>query len=280
MSDNKLLIAALVIVGVALAASLYYVFTSTKENPAVTQAVTIPQTPPSQPTSPPQPQPESQAPPQVSVQPPQGEQPKEKPAFVLPRLDDSDQLIRDGVVSLTRNEGINSWLGADQLIRRCVAFIDNAAHGSVARQQVPFLSPNKPFMAQQVSDDEYLMDDASYDRYNTVTNIFVSIDSKRAAEFYALLRPLFQDAYAELGYPDKDFDQVIFKAIGRLLETPVVEHPIRLVRPVVMYRFADPKLEALSSAQKQLIRMGPKNTKAIQAKLSDMAIELRSVLKE
>jgi len=124
------------------------------------------------------------------------------------------------------------------------------------------------------------MDDASYDRYNTVTKIFVSIDSKRAAEFYALLRPLFQKAYDELGYPDKDFDQVIFKAIGRLLETPVIDHPIRLVRPVVMYRFADPKLEALSAAQKQLIRMGPKNTKAIQAKLSDLAIELRSVLKE
>ena len=30
--------------------------------------------------------------------------------FVLPLLDDSDQLIRDGVVSLTRNERINFFL--------------------------------------------------------------------------------------------------------------------------------------------------------------------------
>ena len=272
MSDNKLLIGAMVIVVIAVAASLVYVFTSSKHKAEVTQAVTIPETPPPPP-----------APKEIEQPPaPSGEeaQADKKPGFVLPRLDDSDQLIRDGVVSLTRNEGINAWLGTDQLIRRCVAFIDNVAHGNVARQQVPFLSPGKPFAARQISDEEYEMAESSYDRYNLVTNIFVSIDSKRAAEFYVLVRPLFQKAYAELGYPDKDFDKVIFSAIGRLLETPDVETPVKLVRPVVMYKFADPKLEALSSAQKQLIRMGPGNSKAIKAKLSDLAAELRSVVED
>jgi hypothetical protein len=273
MSDNKLLIGAMVIVVIAVVASLVYVFIPSREKMAVTQPVAIPQAPPRQ-APPPKPAEQPPSPPAETAE------SGKKPGFVLPRLDNSDQLIRDGVVSLTRNEGINAWLGANQLIRRCVSFIDNVAHGNVARQQVPFLAPDKPFKARQISDNEYEMDESSYDRYDLVTNIFVSIDSKRAAEFYVLVRPLFQKAYAELGYPDDDFDKVVFSAIGRLLETPAVDSTVKLVRPVVMYKFADPKLEALSAAQKQLIRMGPKNSRAIKTKLGDLAAELRSVLEK
>lgn len=273
MSDNKLLIAGLVIVGLALAGSLYYVFRSSKEPPPSLSQIAIPQaTPQPSPQTQPATQPATPAP-----QPQEQSQPA-KPAFVLPTLDDSDKLIRDGVVSLTRNEAINGWLGPSQLIRRCVAFIDNVAHGNVSRTEVPFLSPNKPFKATKLTDDEFLMDPASYDRYNQVTNIFASIDSKRAAKFYVLVRPLFEKAYAELGYPNKDFDKVIFSAISRLLKTPVINGPIRLVRPSVMYKFADPKLESLSAVQKQLIRMGPENTKAIKAKLTDMEAALHAAL--
>ena len=89
---------------------------------------------------------------------------------------------------------------------------------------------------------------------------------------------MLQEAYDELGYPNKKFDDVVFQAIGRLLETPVINEPIRLVRPVVMYEFENKKLESLSAAQKQLIRMGPGNTRRLQVKLSEIALELRSLL--
>ncbi len=52
----------------------------------------------------------------------------------------------------------------------------------------------------------------------------------------------------------------------------------RLVQPVVMYEYEEERLENLSAAQKQLLRMGPQNTQMIQNKLSEIAIELRSVL--
>jgi hypothetical protein len=87
-------------------------------------------------------------------------------------------------------------------------------------------------------------------------------------------------AYDELGYPNAKFDDAVFKAIGRMLETPVKTDPVRLIRPVVTYEYADPKLESLSAAQKQMIRMGPRNTHAIQAKLSEVAFELRAVLNQ
>jgi len=285
MSDNKPIIVGLIIVAVLLVGALAYLFSAQEQpKPVATQPVEVPRQAPAS-----QPAPETPAPETVVPAPASESEPasvpvapaqSERPALVLPRLDDSDQLIRDGVVSLTRNEGINAWLGANELIRKCVVFIDNIAHGNVARREVPFLAPDAPFSARQISEKEFVLDDASYQRYDLVTNILVSIDSHRAAEFYELLKPLFQEAYTELGYPDGNFDEVIFKAIGRLLETPVIDRPIRLVRPVVMFRYEDPKLETLSAAQKQLIRMGPQNTRAIQAKLGEMARELRVALKK
>ena len=56
-----------------------------------------------------------------------------------------------------------------------------------------------------------------------------------------------------------------------LLKTPVVEGDILVVPANVGYAYADPKLESLSHAQKQLLRMGPQNVRAVQEKLRAIA---------
>jgi hypothetical protein len=203
---------------------------------------------------------------------------EEEPSFILPLLDDSDQLIRDGVITLSSHAGIAVWLVPEELIRKFVVLVDNTVHGSVPRKHVAFLAPEGPFSASKVGEAQYVLNEDSYTRYDLLTEIFTAIDSQRAVEFYVLLQPLFQEAYEELGYQDKKFDDAVFLAIGRMLETPVVPQPIHLVRPVVMYKFADEKLESLSEVQKQLIRMGPENTRTIHAKLSEIALELRNIL--
>jgi hypothetical protein len=200
----------------------------------------------------------------------------ETPSFILPRLNNSDQIIRDGVVSLTRHEGINSWLSPDELIRKVVVFVDNVANGRIAKQAVAVMTPRADFTVREISEKVYIVED--YSRYDIATNILASIDARRLAELYVLLNPLFKEAYGELGYPNANFDDTIFRAIGRLLETPVLTEAPRLVQPVVMYEYEEQRLENLSAAQKQLLRMGPKNTQIIQSKLSEIAIELRLVL--
>jgi hypothetical protein len=48
------------------------------------------------------------------------------------------------------------------------------------------------------------------------------------------------------------------------------------VRPApVLYQFTDPRLERLSGAQKQLLRMGPRNVRIVQDKLREVARALR-----
>lgn len=278
IAENKPVIIALVVVGLLIAGLIAYLLTSS-EPPAPVVSLPVPIVVP-EPVVEPEPEPEPLPP--VAVEP-------EVPAFVLPQLNESDQLIRDGVLSLTREEAINTWLSPAELVRKFVVLVDNVAGGNIPKDAARVLAPKGPFRVIVVDEpavdatvspiptNVFLLDTKSYDRYDDVARVFASLDSRRAAEFYDLLRPLFQQAYGELGYTDREFDAMVFQAINRLLDTPVIEKPIRLVRPVVMYRYEDPQLEGLSPAQKQLMRMGPANIRAIQVKLGELASELRAI---
>ena len=48
-----------------------------------------------------------------------------------------------------------------------------------------------------------------------------------------------------------------------------------LVAEVKRYEFADPNLESLPDAQKQLLRMGPENQARVVAKLREIGAALR-----
>jgi hypothetical protein len=54
------------------------------------------------------------------------------------------------------------------------------------------------------------------------------------------------------------------------LLSPETDQPIRLVRPHVLYKFADEEPEALSSGQKLLIRMGNGNAAKIRQVLQTL----------
>lgn len=277
MSDNKPIIITLVVVLAAIIGVVVYFVSSTEPESTAVEEIAIP-APASEPEPVPDPEPEPAPEPEPVVELPPEPEVEEEPAFVLPLLDDSDSLIRDGAVSLIRHEGINGWLAPSQLIRKYVAFVDNVARGQVAKEPVRQLTPEGPFLVKKIDENTFELDPVSYERYNMVADVAASVDARRAAEFYHLLRPLIQDAYAELGYGDKSFDDAMFEAIGRLLETPVIEEPILLVQPVVMYKYQDDKLESLSPVQKQLIRMGPRNTRLLQNKMREISLELRAIL--
>jgi hypothetical protein len=93
-------------------------------------------------------------------------------------------------------------------------------------------------------------------------------------ELYKRFYPLFQEAYIDLGYPQRYFNDRVIEVIDHLVETPEIEETIVLIRPHVLYEFADPNLEKLSSGQKILIRMGNEN--ALKAK--KFLGELRTLL--
>jgi len=105
-------------------------------------------------------------------------------------------------------------------------------------------------------------------------DVIASLDPRASVDLYRQLQPLCEEAYRELGHPPSRFDDVVAKAIQTLLATPVVEGEIELRPKVVTYAFADPRLEALSPAQRHFLRMGPRNVRLIQGELRTLAAAL------
>ena len=68
-----------------------------------------------------------------------------------------------------------------------------------------------------------------------------------------------------------DFDRVLERAIGVLLQTPALDEKAALYRKGVTYAYSDPRLESLSRAQKQLLRLGPRNGQIVRGKLQEIA---------
>jgi hypothetical protein len=101
-----------------------------------------------------------------------------------------------------------------------------------------------------------------------------TVDTKTLVTTYTRYYPLFQQAYVDLGHPPEYFNDRVIEVIDHLLEAPEISGPVELAQPGVLYQYADPKLESLSSGQKVLVRMGSANALVVKAKLR----ELRSAL--
>ncbi len=194
-------------------------------------------------------------------------------AIQVPPLDASDEVIRSLVDQVSEHPQLVRWAVNDDLVRRFVAAIDSTARGDSPRSHVTFMVPQGAFQAERQQQD-LVIDDASFSRYDLMTQVFLSLDTATSVRLYRQLEPLFDEAYQDLGYPGGDFDNVLQKAIAHLLKTPIPEDPLEVEKGVRSYRFSDPVLENLSPAQKHYLRMGAGNMRQLHAKLRLMATTL------
>lgn len=192
--------------------------------------------------------------------------PEPEPEIEVPPLDASDELVRSLAETLSEHPRLTAWLAPDDLVRRFVAAVDNVAHDESPRSHVRHLKPEGAFSVEETG-GALAIDPDSYDRYNRFVTVLDSLDDEAAIELYQRLKPLFDEAYQDLGYPAGDFDVALGQAIDRLLETPIPQGDVIVVQRVSTFRFVDPDLEALSPAEKHLIRMGPANARRVKTKL-------------
>jgi hypothetical protein len=188
----------------------------------------------------------------------------------LPTLADSDEYFRIELSGLYGNV-IANLLVSNNLIERIVATVDNLprAHVSEKIRPVGKLDDAFPVDGQDGSGD-YTLSADNYARYDQLVTLVTSADINNVADTYRRFYPLFQKAYVNLGYPDGYFNDRLIEVIDHLLGTPVVEPSVVLVRPNVLYQFADPELEALSSGRKLLIRMGNEHAEKIKNSLREL----------
>lgn len=192
-------------------------------------------------------------------------------AIALPPLDETDPLVRDLVNRITSHPRVAAWLTTQGLVRNFVLDVTMIADGRTPAAQLRVLRPAAGFRTVERGGASYI-DPRSYDRYQGLADAVGSIDPAAAARLYATLKPRIEDAYKDLGMPDTPFDETLERALVRLLETRIPDDPIAVQQAgATSYRFADPALEELTTAQKQLVRMGPRNARAIQSSLRNLA---------
>jgi hypothetical protein len=198
------------------------------------------------------------------------------PAIPLPPLDESDGLVRDLARSFSAHPGFGPWLLTKNLIRTFVAVVTNVADGENPAPHVPFLAAKEPFRVVEKR-GRVLIDPRGYDRFDGLADVAASLDAAECARVYRLVEPLVEVAYRELGHPEGGFTPALGKAIAGLLKVPVLEADVplrRVTRAVVVYEYADPRLEEMAPGQKALLRVGPRNVPRVQAKLRELAAAL------
>ncbi|MCC7417556.1 MAG: DUF3014 domain-containing protein [Acidobacteria bacterium] len=196
---------------------------------------------------------------------------EEAPAIDLPPLGESDPIVRQMVRQLSTHPQVAAWLATDGLIRNFTVVVDNVAEGKTPARQLRALRPPAPFTVIEGPDGTRI-DPRSYERYDALADAAASIDPAGAARLYTMLKPRLDEAYAELGNADTTFDRALEQAIVQLLETPAPAGPLALKpQGASAYRYVDPLIETLSDAQKQLLRMGPRNAAIVQQKLRAIA---------
>ena len=185
-------------------------------------------------------------------------------------LDESDGIVRHLVVKLSSHPGLAAWLIPDDLVRIFVVVVDNVADGHTPDRHLTPWRPTRRFRTTG-SSRELHVDPVSHARYDTHAEIVAAIEPAVAAELYHHFRPLIAAAYAELGRTGDEFDATVLRALRNLLETPVLEREVRLIHRAPFFEFTDPTLEDLLPVQKQFLGMGPRNVRAVQASLLEIA---------
>ena len=192
--------------------------------------------------------------------------PPPPPELELPALDESDDDFRLLIGALSSHPQLAAWLAPEDLVRRFVAAVVDVANNESPRPHLGHLAPGGDFRVSEL-EGKLFVDRGSFARYNLLTEVFTSLDTTDGVGLYRRLKPLFDQAYRDLGYPSGDFDDALGPAIDRVLLTPIPAERIVVQRRVKNYRFASPDLEARSPVEKHLLRMGASNARKIQDKL-------------
>jgi hypothetical protein len=198
------------------------------------------------------------------------------PAVVLPPLDQMDGFLRTLLGTLSSRPELLRWLATEDLIRQMALVIDRVAQGDTPAKDLRVLAPEGEFVST-VRRRTRFVDPAGYRRYDGIAETIAGLDSGAVARGYATIKPRLNEAYQAMGRTTADVDQALVAALDVLIATPSPTGPIALVEGRgATWAFADPELEALDPAQKQLLRMGPENMARIVEKLKDVKARIQS----
>ena len=206
----------------------------------------------------------------------------EAPKIQLPLIDESDSWIKEKLTQLTWRKELLRLVIDDDMVRRLVVFTDNFAQGLVSYEYSPLTKPQTKFSALESSPEsnnneaaiqqqQWQWNDAQSQRFKLYVDLLRSFEPEQLANWYFELKPLIDEAYGELGYPEQDFTDVLQDALVRVLDMEIPKDDLTLIRPSVMYKYANTELEQLPATDKLLLRIGKDNLLVIKSFLLEFS---------
>ena len=216
-----------------------------------------------------------------------GEPPVDAASQPLPTLADSDPAVEAALQGLLGQQAVLRFLNIGPHIRHLVATVDNLPRKKASTRAWPVKQTAGRFAVEESDGAAAHIAAENFARYTPFVDLVTSIDTGRAVALYVRFYPLLQQAYEDLGYPGRHFNDRVIEVIDHLLATPEPDGPIAVVlpphdtsidveRPWTMYEFADSRLESASAGQKILLRIGPENESRLKKKLTELRLRLAS----
>lgn len=197
--------------------------------------------------------------------------PEVEPEPPLPNLDEaSPVLIEEAAAAGLAVDVVDS----ENVVRKLVVLAESMANGEIVREAMVVRGPESRFVVQEI-DHQLYIDERTYARFDDLALWFYNLDTDALVALFNRFEPLFVEAHDEIKQPGSRLRNRILDAIAILLDTPEPTGLLALKDDKVMYTFADPELEALPPAQKQLLRLGPDNRALVKTKLREIRQRLQ-----
>ena len=202
----------------------------------------------------------------TTPEPPPPPTPVEEP---LPRLEESDEAVRDALGDIPLGAAGQQYLIPGNIIERSASVVYLMAQGDVPYKLLPVSRPKAAF---PISDDgtQVVTDPAGFERYDALTQWLQSLDLASLLSSLEWFIPLFREAWSYYGEDPATFDMAVVMTLDLIITTPELDlSEARLIRKEAVWIFEDPAIEALAPIQKQVLRMGPDNAEIVKAKAAE-----------
>lgn len=168
--------------------------------------------------------------------------------------------------------------------RRVVATVDNLGRSHAPPSSWPVNPTAGRFLIDE-RDGRTVINSGNAERYVPLVRLIEAVDIKQLAKIYTMAYPMLQQAYEDIGYPNRYFNDRFVEVIDQLLATPEAPEPLAVhltevkgplvsTRPWVRYEFLDSSFEQLSSGQKIMLRIGADNRRRLKTRLVEWRREL------
>lgn len=229
------------------------------------------------PTAAPEPVAQTAEPPAPAASTPVARQALEAPPPAPPVAgQDAEHLLSD----LFGRKTVLGLFMMDDFATRVVATVDNLGLEHAPARLWPVQATAGRFLTETRNGATVISADNGL-RYTHDVLLLETVDLRRLAAVYRSLYPELQQAYVNLGYPRRQFNDRLLEVLDQLIATPVptaplhvhlpaIEGPLQPARPWVLYEFDDPALQALNAGQRLLLRTGPVNQRRLQSRLAEL----------